>query len=205
MNKFVDRPLDMVELEHALLLQQHNRRQKIFVLHGLGGIGKTQLAVDFARRHHRRFSSVFWLDGRSEDSLKRSIANCANRIPKGQISEKSQNYISSGEGNIDLVMENDYKWILLGSKGCITGFYYENSPPCSKIMRLGITSDNTHTTTTALTPQYHICEIPPIAGPNAGLFLSVAILSGFEKVNLCRVLDRCTGILIHYVNGLMPA
>jgi hypothetical protein len=111
MNKFVDRPLDMVELEHALLLQQYNRRQKIFVLHGLGGIGKTQLAVDFARRHHRRFSSVFWLDGRSEDSLKRSIANCANRIPEGQISEKSRNYISSGEGNIDTVVTELMDWL----------------------------------------------------------------------------------------------
>ncbi len=70
-------------------------------------------------------------------------------------------------------------------------------------MRLGITSDGTRTTTTALTPQYRICEIPPIAGPNAGLFLSVAILSGLEKVDLCRVLDCCTGILIHYVGGLI--
>jgi hypothetical protein len=29
------------------------------------------------------------LDGRLEDSLKRSIANCANRILEGQILEKS--------------------------------------------------------------------------------------------------------------------
>ena len=110
-NKFVDRPLDTVELECALLPQQHNRRQKIFVLYGLGGIGKTQLAVDFAQRHHQRFSSVFWLDGRSEDSLRQSIANCANRIPEGQISEKSRNYILSGEGNIDAVVMEVMYWL----------------------------------------------------------------------------------------------
>ena len=40
-------------------------------------MGKTQLAAEFARRHHRCFSSVLWLDGRSEDVLKRSIASCA--------------------------------------------------------------------------------------------------------------------------------
>ena len=121
-NKFVDRPLDTIELEHALLPQQPNRRRKIFVLYGLGGIGKTQLAVDFARRHYRRFSSVFWLDGRSEDSLKQSIANCATRVPEGQISEKSRNYILTGEGNIDTVITemmdwlrkpNNTKWLLI--------------------------------------------------------------------------------------------
>jgi hypothetical protein len=110
-NKFVDRPLDIVELERALLPQRHNRQQKIFVLYGLGGIGKTQLAVYFAQRHHLRFSSVFWLDGRSEDSLKQSIANCATRILDGQISEKSRNYIISGEGNIDTIVTEVMDWL----------------------------------------------------------------------------------------------
>src|SRR5277367_636586 len=111
MNKFVDRPLDMVELEHALLLQQHNRRQKIFVLYGLGGIGKTQLAVDFARRHHRRFSSVFWLDGRSEDSLKRSVASCASRIPQGQVLEASRAYSVGGSLDVDEVVRDVMGWL----------------------------------------------------------------------------------------------
>lgn len=88
MGKFIERPVEMVKLKCALLPQKQSYRQKIFVLHGLGGIGKTQLAV--ARLHHRRFSSVFWLDGKSEDSLKRSVVNCARRISEGQISETSR-------------------------------------------------------------------------------------------------------------------
>lgn len=48
-------------------------------------MGKTQLAIDFARRHKDRFSCIFWLDGRSEDQLKQSIADCVARIPEGQI------------------------------------------------------------------------------------------------------------------------
>jgi hypothetical protein len=54
---------------------------------------------------------VFWLDGRSEDSLKRSIANYANSIPEGQILEKSQNYILSGKGNIDAVVIEVVDWL----------------------------------------------------------------------------------------------
>jgi adenylylsulfate kinase-like enzyme len=38
-------------------------RRKVFVLYGLGGIGKTQLAVEFARKHQSTFSAIFWLDG----------------------------------------------------------------------------------------------------------------------------------------------
>jgi hypothetical protein len=70
-------------------------------------------------------------------------------------------------------------------------------------MGLGVIGDGTPTTTIPLTPRYHVSKIPPIAGPDAGLFLSVAVLSGLEKVDLCRVSNRCIGVLIHYVNGLI--
>lgn len=62
----------MLELETALLPERKRYRQKRFVLHGLGGIGKTQLSVEFASQHHRKFSAVFWLDGRSKNSIKQS-------------------------------------------------------------------------------------------------------------------------------------
>ena len=42
----------MAELEQCLLPQgprlQQNQRRKVFVLHGLGGIGKTELAFTYA-------------------------------------------------------------------------------------------------------------------------------------------------------------
>ena len=101
----------MAELERSLFPQRQSRRQKIFVLHGLGGIGKTQLAVEFARLHHRRFSSVFWLDGRSEDSLKRSAASCAGRIPQGQISETSRIYSTGESGDLDTVIREVMDWL----------------------------------------------------------------------------------------------
>jgi hypothetical protein len=97
-HKFVDRPAE-------------SQRQKIHVLHGLGGIGKTQLAVEFARRHHRRFSSVFWLDGRSEDTLKRSIASHTSRIPQGQIAETSRMYAADSGADVDVVVKDVMAWL----------------------------------------------------------------------------------------------
>ena len=112
-NKFVDRPSDIAELEQALLPQRQYRRQKVFVLYGLGGMGKTQLAVEFARRHHGRFSSVFWLDGRTKDSLKQSIATCVSRILEGQIAVSSRTYSATGDGNIDAVVRDVMSWLSL--------------------------------------------------------------------------------------------
>jgi hypothetical protein len=101
----------MAELERVLLPERQGCRQKILVLSGLGGIGKTQLAVEFARQHHRKFSAVFWLDGRSEGSLKRSIARSASRIPEGQISESTKTYSVNGNGHIDIVVREVIGWL----------------------------------------------------------------------------------------------
>jgi hypothetical protein len=109
---FVGRPAQMEKIEHALLPRhRQNGRQKIYVLRGLGGIGKTQLAVEFARQHHRQFSAVFWLDGRSEDSLKRSIASCASKIPQGQIAETSRTYAADGSVDPDAVVRDVLGWL----------------------------------------------------------------------------------------------
>ncbi|KAJ9634597.1 hypothetical protein H2199_008880 [Coniosporium tulheliwenetii] len=110
-HEFVDRPSDMAEIERVLLPRRHHRRKMIFVVHGLGGMGKTQLAVEFARKHHSRFSSVFWLDGQTESSLKQSIANSASRIPEGQIAEAIRAYSTSGDGDINAIVKDVLGWL----------------------------------------------------------------------------------------------
>ncbi|KAF3397529.1 Nephrocystin-3 [Talaromyces pinophilus] len=113
--RFVDRPEEMRRLERALMrysqAQSEDYRQQVVVLHGLGGIGKTQLAAEFARKHQAAFTSVFWLDGSSEDILKQSIAGCAGRIPKGQIPEKSRKYSSGANGDLKAVIGDFMEWL----------------------------------------------------------------------------------------------
>jgi hypothetical protein len=96
-----------------VLLPRHrqNGRQTRYILRGLGGMGKTQLAVEFARRHHGRFSSVFWLDGRSEDVLKQSIASHASKIPPGQIAETSRMYAADNGADVDVVVKDVLAWL----------------------------------------------------------------------------------------------
>lgn len=99
--------------------------------------------------------------------------------------------------------KNYYRWILLQQEGCIAGFYYENVNSGIVIKRIGVTGDGTPARATALPPQYYNCEFPWFLKgmPNTGLFLSLAVLSGLERVDVCRVYQRRTGMLIHYTDG----
>ncbi|KAH6692790.1 hypothetical protein BKA61DRAFT_281285 [Leptodontidium sp. MPI-SDFR-AT-0119] len=102
-----------------------------------------------------------------------------------------------------MVIGNGYKWILLRHEGYIAGLYYENVKSGMTIMRLGVIGDGTAPGAAPLQPQYHNCGFPspPIGTPNAGLFLSFAVLDGLERVDMCRVKNRCTGLMIHYIGG----
>ncbi|KAK4039462.1 acyl transferase/acyl hydrolase/lysophospholipase [Parachaetomium inaequale] len=113
-NKFVDRPSVTAALEQYLLPRfplQQSRQRKIFVLHGLGGLGKTQLAANFARCHQPTFSCVLWLDGRSEDQLKQSLASYARKIPDSQISAKSKNSALKTEDELNAVVAEVLDWL----------------------------------------------------------------------------------------------
>ncbi|KAH6881069.1 hypothetical protein B0T10DRAFT_551364 [Thelonectria olida] len=121
-DNFIDRPSDTAELERCILPRRSHTQQiqlrKIFVLYGLGGVGKTQLAIHFARRHQATFSSVFWLDGRSEDRLKRSIAGCIDRIPEGQIPTASRKQAEAhSEDDLNAAVTNVMEWLARSDNG----------------------------------------------------------------------------------------
>ncbi len=50
------------------------------VLHGLGGMGKTQLAIAYLRRYQSHYSATIWLNARDETSLQQSFAWAAELI-----------------------------------------------------------------------------------------------------------------------------
>ena len=54
---------------------------------------------------------MFWLDGRNEDSLKRSAASYASRIPEGQISESSRTYSADDSGDLNFVVKEVMAWL----------------------------------------------------------------------------------------------
>jgi AAA ATPase domain len=78
--EFVGRGGDLDRLWDILQPQKSNIR-KVLVLHGLGGIGKTQLAIRFARMHKDDYSAIFWLNGKDRGTLAQSLASILPKLP----------------------------------------------------------------------------------------------------------------------------
>lgn len=82
---FVGRTKELFEIEEGLelglLSSRKKQRLNIVILQGLGGVGKSQLAVEYATRHQTEYTAVFWCNGKSEGLLRHDIAAIAEQIP----------------------------------------------------------------------------------------------------------------------------
>ncbi|WP_433532727.1 FxSxx-COOH system tetratricopeptide repeat protein [Micromonospora sp. CA-263727] len=50
------------------------------VLHGLGGIGKTELAIQYAHRHRRRFNPIWWISADTQENVSAGLAALTRNI-----------------------------------------------------------------------------------------------------------------------------
>ncbi|MGC9333699.1 MAG: tetratricopeptide repeat protein, partial [Anaerolineae bacterium] len=77
---FTGRQRPLLTLARALL---HDRDASTLItqtIQGMGGIGKTQLAVEFAYRYGRSFHGVHWLNCAQPDLLPAEIAACGEKM-----------------------------------------------------------------------------------------------------------------------------
>jgi hypothetical protein len=108
---FVAREKELAEI-HRTLRGDGSRRT--VVLHGLGGIGKTQLTVAYAKRHRDDYSAVFWLNIKDEDSLKQSFAKAARQILREHPSASRLSGVDIKE-NFDEVIDAVKEWLSLSN------------------------------------------------------------------------------------------
>jgi ATP/maltotriose-dependent transcriptional regulator MalT len=105
--RFVARETELVE-RHRELGGDGSRR--IIVLHGLGGIGKTQLSVEYDRRHKDSYSAIFWLNTRDENSLKQGFAKVARQISREHPSALQLRNVDTNE-SLDEVVDAVKAWL----------------------------------------------------------------------------------------------
>jgi hypothetical protein len=100
-----DEELDKI---HDELWQDDSR--KIVVVHGLGGIGKTQLALAYAQRHRDKYSAIFWINSKDIDTLKQGYATAARRI-FGEHPSLMHLRAVTESGNLDKTIEAVKTWL----------------------------------------------------------------------------------------------
>jgi hypothetical protein len=106
---FVAREEELAEI-HRKLNGDGSRRT--IVLYGLGGIGKTQLTVAYAKRHKDSYSAIFWLNIKDEDFLKRSFVKVAKQILRAHPSASQLSSVDI-KGDLDEVINAVKAWLSL--------------------------------------------------------------------------------------------
>ncbi|KAK0622435.1 hypothetical protein B0T14DRAFT_563886 [Immersiella caudata] len=105
---FVARSEELAEIHAAL--ENHQQSRKIVVVHGLGGMGKTQIAAQYAKCHKDDYSAIFWLNAKDETSLKQSYSKAASRILQAHPSASSlESAVESGD--LDSAVRSVKQWL----------------------------------------------------------------------------------------------
>ncbi|KAJ6011039.1 hypothetical protein N7451_002451 [Penicillium sp. IBT 35674x] len=91
--------------------------RKVAILHGLGGIGKTQLAIRFARDHKHDFTAIFWLNGKDRLTLLQSLSSNLPRLPGQSGNKEAINEAEVKKRAKDvlqwLALEGNSRWLVI--------------------------------------------------------------------------------------------
>ncbi|KAF2726965.1 hypothetical protein EJ04DRAFT_506445 [Polyplosphaeria fusca] len=104
---FIGRDVELDTLTDAMFQQETRHfQQKRFVVHGLGGAGKSQFCSKWAQDNRHRFWGVFWIDATSLQSAKKSFAEIA-RLGKVDANERAAKaWLSSKDRPWLLIIDN---------------------------------------------------------------------------------------------------
>src|SRR5574341_1181736 len=87
---FTGRENELQSLADHLLKDKASSTVISQAITGMGGIGKTQLAVEFAWRYGHRFRGVHWLDLRDPSALEPAIALCGTHMGYTHVDQREQ-------------------------------------------------------------------------------------------------------------------
>ncbi|KAJ7099196.1 hypothetical protein C8R44DRAFT_355298 [Mycena epipterygia] len=105
-------PSRIFQGRQAILHQMHTfftlmeGKQVIFVLHGLGGAGKTQIALKFIQESASRFTDIFFIDSSSIDTINAGLKNIATTKSVGNSSHDALQWLRSKQEQWLLFFDN---------------------------------------------------------------------------------------------------
>ncbi|KAK5637702.1 hypothetical protein RRF57_013417 [Xylaria bambusicola] len=108
---FVSREQELAEMHSRL---KGDGRRQVVVIYGLGGMGKTQLAIEYMKRYMDNYSAIFWLNFKDENSIKQSFARIARQIERYYPLASGINALDE-QKDLDKMIEAVKAWLSLPS------------------------------------------------------------------------------------------
>ncbi|KAJ7081493.1 P-loop containing nucleoside triphosphate hydrolase protein, partial [Mycena epipterygia] len=85
---------------------QTTGKQDIFLLHGLGGSGKTQIALKFIAESNSNFTNIFFIDSSSIETIDTGLKNIAKTKSVGESSQDALQYLRRKQEEWFLFFDN---------------------------------------------------------------------------------------------------
>ena len=105
-SKIIDRP-DVMGPIASLFEKEGVESTRVAILYGMGGQGKTTLAVNYCRQAEAKllFLAIFWLDASSEDTLQKGLVTISDVV------KRSENQLfESSEARIQFALQRIEEW-----------------------------------------------------------------------------------------------
>ncbi|CZR60294.1 uncharacterized protein PAC_10190 [Phialocephala subalpina] len=104
--KFIHRP-DLISKITNLSSQRGQDTPSVCILHGMGGQGKTALAIDFCRQAETKhlFLAIFWMDASTEEALKKGLIAISDIIKRSP-----DQTFGSNEERVDFALQMIESW-----------------------------------------------------------------------------------------------
>src|SRR5437868_4166206 len=89
---FTGREDTLTQLHRTLLTEGHAAITQVRAISGLGGIGKTQVGIEYAYRYGREYQSVFWVRAESQEALISDFSAIAAllRLTRGETKDQQR-------------------------------------------------------------------------------------------------------------------
>jgi NB-ARC domain len=204
---FTGREKELARISEVLNIGVYEDIPTRCVVHGMQGLGKTQLALQFAKSsyNHGRYSLVFWISAATTDKLNNGFANILNLIRHPARLYLQDQSSKLTEARRWLEESTSISWLLVFDNVDVNtlDFIRENIPRHNRRGNILFTT-RTAAVASALSStagqQYHVLELGfPDAGDAIKLLLRE---SGIDAVSVTRLTANKAYEVVKCVGGL---
>ncbi|KAJ8132597.1 hypothetical protein O1611_g1026 [Lasiodiplodia mahajangana] len=107
---FYGRDRELREVESKLAQQSARDQTASVAIYGLGGVGKTQIALHYALNHLNDFDAILWFHAETEGSLRSSFSHAAINL---QLHNDLGDHVNNRRPVLDWLQTTTAKWLIV--------------------------------------------------------------------------------------------